>query len=64
MSAYLISEVDVRVPAGFEAYRTIAAQAIVQYGGRYLGAAGRPALWMAARLPRTSSSLNFPGWKN
>jgi uncharacterized protein (DUF1330 family) len=36
MSAYLISEVDVRDPAGFEAYRTIAARTIAQYGGRYL----------------------------
>jgi uncharacterized protein (DUF1330 family) len=36
MSAYLISEVDVKDPAGFEAYRTIAARAIAQYGGRYL----------------------------
>ena len=36
MSAYVISEVDVRDPAGFEAYRTIAAKAIAQYGGRYL----------------------------
>jgi uncharacterized protein (DUF1330 family) len=36
LSAYLISEVDVRDRAGFEAYRTIAARAIAQYGGRYL----------------------------
>ena len=36
MSAYVISEVDVRDPAGFEAYRTIAAKAIAHYGGRYL----------------------------
>ena len=28
MSAYVISEVDVRDATGFEAYRTIAAQAI------------------------------------
>jgi uncharacterized protein (DUF1330 family) len=36
MSAYLISEVDVRDAARFETYRTIAARAIAQYGGRYL----------------------------
>jgi len=36
MAAYVISEVDVRDAAGFEAYRTIAAKAIAQYGGRYL----------------------------
>jgi uncharacterized protein (DUF1330 family) len=36
MSAYVISEVDVKDAAGFEAYRTIAAKAIAHYGGRYL----------------------------
>ena len=36
MSAYVISEVDMKDTAGFEAYRTIAAKAIAQYGGRYL----------------------------
>ncbi|MGZ3312122.1 MAG: DUF1330 domain-containing protein, partial [Xanthobacteraceae bacterium] len=36
MSAYVISEVDVRDAADFESYRTIAAKAIAQYGGRYL----------------------------
>jgi uncharacterized protein (DUF1330 family) len=36
MSAYVISEVDVKDAADFEAYRTIAAKAIAQYGGRYL----------------------------
>ena len=41
MSAYVISEVDVRDAAGFEAYRTIAAEAIAHYGGRYLVARRR-----------------------
>ncbi|MGF6313066.1 uncharacterized protein (DUF1330 family) [Bradyrhizobium sp. i1.8.4] len=36
MSAYVISEVDVKEAAGFETYRTIAAKAIAQYGERYL----------------------------
>ena len=40
MPAYVISEVDVRDAAGFEAYRTIRAKAIAQHGGRYLVASG------------------------
>jgi len=43
MSAYVISEVDVRDAAGFEDYRTIAAKAIAQYGGRYLVRVAPPA---------------------
>jgi hypothetical protein len=36
MSAYVISELDVRDPVAIETYRTIAANSIAQYGGRYL----------------------------
>jgi uncharacterized protein (DUF1330 family) len=43
MSAYVISELEVRDPVAIETYRTIAAKSIARYGGRYLvrgGAAG------------------------
>jgi uncharacterized protein (DUF1330 family) len=36
MSAYVISELEVRDPVAIETYRTVAAKAIAQYGGRYL----------------------------
>ena len=36
MSAYVISEVEMRDAAGFETYRSIAAVTISKYGGRYL----------------------------
>ena len=39
MSAYVISELEVRDPAAIETYRTIAAKSIAQYGG---------AIWSAA----------------
>ncbi len=34
--AYLIAEIDVHDPAGFEAYRAEVAPLIAAYGGRYL----------------------------
>jgi uncharacterized protein (DUF1330 family) len=43
MAAYVISELEVRDDVAIEAYRSIAAKSIAQYGGRYLvrnGAAG------------------------
>ena len=49
MAAYVISEVELRDAAGFETYRTIAAKAIAQYGGRYLVRGRRPALPRACR---------------
>jgi uncharacterized protein (DUF1330 family) len=49
MSAYVISEVEVRDAAGFGAYRTIAAKAIARYGGRYLVRGGAASvIWPAA----------------
>jgi uncharacterized protein (DUF1330 family) len=36
MSAYVISELEIRDPNRIETYRTIAAKSIAQYGGRYL----------------------------
>ncbi|WP_440641033.1 DUF1330 domain-containing protein [Bradyrhizobium sp. PUT101] len=40
MAAYVISEVEVRDRAAMAAYRTLAAQTIAQYGGRYLARGG------------------------
>lgn len=63
MSAYVISEVDVRDAAGFEAYRTIAAKTIAQYGGRYLVRGGAAKLIEGAvHRRRPSSSSNFRPW--
>jgi uncharacterized protein (DUF1330 family) len=36
MSAYVISELEVRDPVAIETYRSIAAKSIAQYDGRYL----------------------------
>ena len=36
MSAYLIADVDVKNPEGFEAYRARVPAVIAAYGGRYL----------------------------
>ena len=60
MSAYVISEVEVRDPAGFEAYRTIAAKAIAQYGGRYLVRGGAANVAEGGPPPNTIIVVEFP----
>jgi uncharacterized protein (DUF1330 family) len=60
MPAYVISEVDVRDPAGFEAYRTIAAKAIAQYGGRYLVRGGAASAVEGGPPPKTIIVVEFP----
>ena len=60
MSAYLISEVDVRDAAGFETYRTIAAKAIAQYGGRYLVRGGAASAVEGGPPPKNIIVVEFP----
>src|SRR5437868_10617802 len=60
MSAYVISEVDVRDAAAFEAYRTVAARAIAQYGGRYLVRGGAAESVEGGPPPKTLIVVEFP----
>lgn len=60
MAAYVISEVDVRDPQGFEAYRTMAAPTIARYGGRYLVRGGQAALAEGDPEPKTLIVVEFP----
>ena len=60
MSAYVISEVDVKDAAGFEAYRTIAAKSIMQYGGRYLVRGGAANAAAGGPPPKTVIVVEFP----
>ena len=63
MSAYVISEVDVRDAAGFETYRTIAAKAIAQYGGRYLVRGGAASIAEGGPPPKNIIVVEFPSMK-
>ena len=60
MSAYVISEVDVKDAAGFEAYRSMAAKAIAQYGGRYLVRGGAAIAVEGGPPPNTVNVVEFP----
>lgn len=60
MPAYVISEVEVRDRAAMEAYRTLAAATIAQYGGRYLVRGGTAELAEGNLPPRTIIVVEFP----
>ncbi|MEH2607977.1 DUF1330 domain-containing protein [Bradyrhizobium sp. AZCC 1693] len=60
MSAYVISEVEMRDAASFEAYRIIAAKTIAQYGGRYLVRRGVANLIEGGPPPKTIIVVEFP----
>ena len=60
MPAYVISEVEARDAAGFEAYRSIAAKTIAQYGGRYLVRGGEAEAAEGGPPPKTIIVVEFP----
>src|SRR6266403_466290 len=60
MSAYVISELEVRDAAGIETYRTLAAKSIAQYGGRYLVRGGTASTAEGGPPPKNIIVVEFP----
>ena len=60
MAAYLISEVVVHDPAGFEACRSLAAVTIAAHGGRYLVRGGEATLAEGDPEPGVLIVAEFP----
>jgi len=75
MSAYVIVDIDVFDPAGYEEYKKLASQAVKLYGGRYLARGGQNETlegeWHAKRLvilefaslERAKAWLNSPEYE-
>ncbi|WGS23429.1 MULTISPECIES: DUF1330 domain-containing protein [unclassified Bradyrhizobium] len=60
MPAYAISEVEMRDAAAFEAYRTLAAKSIAQYGGRYIVRGGAAEVVDGGPPPKAIVIVEFP----
>ncbi|MGF6434160.1 DUF1330 domain-containing protein [Bradyrhizobium elkanii] len=60
MPAYVISEVEMRDAAAFEAYRTLAANTIAQYGGRYVVRGGAAEVVGGGPPPNAIVIVEFP----
>ena len=60
MQAYLISDITLRDSNAFEVYRTRAAEAIHQYGGRYLARLGEVQVLEGDWNPKMVVVAEFP----
>lgn len=60
MPAYVISEVEARDMAAMDAYRSLAAATIAQYGGRYLVRGGAAEVVEGGPPPKTIIVVEFP----
>jgi uncharacterized protein (DUF1330 family) len=60
MPAYIIADVDVTDPAGYESYRPLAAASIARFGGRFLVRGGKAELLEGAPEPARAVVIEFP----
>ena len=60
MAAYVIADIEVLDPAGYEQYRQQAPATIAAHGGRYLARGGATEVLEGAWSPRRCVILEFP----
>jgi uncharacterized protein (DUF1330 family) len=59
MPAYVIAEVNVTNPAGYDAYRPLAGASIAQYGGKFLVRGGKTELLEGSPEPARIVVIEF-----
>jgi uncharacterized protein (DUF1330 family) len=60
MTAYVIADIEVLDPAGYETYRQQVPATIAAYGGRYLARGGATEVLEGSWSPRRCVILEFP----
>ncbi|MEP7207424.1 MAG: DUF1330 domain-containing protein [Casimicrobiaceae bacterium] len=60
MATYVIADIEVTDPAGYEEYRQKAPASIAAFGGRYLARGGATETLEGAWLPQRCVILEFP----
>ena len=60
MSAYLIVEIEVHDPAGYEAYKTLAGSTVEAHGGKYIVRGGQTEVLEGHWQPKRIVVLEFP----
>lgn len=59
MSAYVIVDIDITDPAGYEEYKKLAAPTVTAYGGRYIARGGKTEVLEGSWSPRRLVILEF-----
>ncbi|MFN9925491.1 MAG: DUF1330 domain-containing protein [Phenylobacterium sp.] len=60
MAAYLLAEIEITDPVGFDAYRRDVGEVITRFGGRYLARGGAAEVLEGDRALRRTVLLEFP----
>ena len=59
MPAYIIAEVEVTNPTGYEAYRPLAGASVAQYGGKFVVRGGKAELVEGSKEPARIVVIEF-----
>jgi uncharacterized protein (DUF1330 family) len=60
MPAYILAEVEVTNPAGYESYRPLAGASVAQYGGKFVVRGGKAELIEGSKDPARIVVIEFP----
>ena len=60
MAAYLIADIEIRDPQGYEEYKQRASRTVEQFGGRFLARGGRHEVLEGTWNPTRLIVLEFP----
>lgn len=60
MPAYIIAEVEVTNPSGYETYRPLAGASVAQYGGKFVVRGGKAELVEGKQEPARIVVIEFP----
>ena len=60
MPAYILAEVEVTNPAGYESYRPLAGASVAQYGGKFVIRGGKAELIEGSKEPARIVAIEFP----
>jgi len=60
MPAYIVGEIDVTNPAGYEAYRPLAGASVAQHGGKFVIRGGKAELVEGRGEPKRIVVIEFP----
>ena len=64
MAAYLIADVDVKDPEGYQEYRRLVAPTVAAFGGRFLARGGRSETLEGNWVPKRLVIIEFPSWES
>jgi uncharacterized protein (DUF1330 family) len=60
MAAYVVVDIEVLDPVGYEEYKKYSAPAVAKYGGKYLARGGKTETLEGSWLPKRLVILEFP----